>query len=142
MIATWPSTLPPPQRDSWQLQPQDARRKRQSDAGPPGYRRRFSAAARMVSLSVILTRDQRAVFDRFYHETCREGVVNFWIPDPTTDGWNITTHLGVPLLVDDVPGNNLVAAATWLCAWGDQTPVETIVQQVKFQKAFEIVVLP
>ncbi len=44
----WPSDLPRPERSSYQLQPQDARRKRGFESGPPGYRRRFSAVAQMV----------------------------------------------------------------------------------------------
>lgn len=96
----------------------------------------------MLSLSLILDRNQRAIFDRFFHTTCREGSINFWMPDPTTDGWQITTTANVPLLIDAASGIELEARAIWLCAWGDQLPVETIVQQVKFQKSFSVVVLP
>lgn len=133
------SELPPPERDSWQLTPQEARRKRQNEAGPPSYRRRFSSAARLVSLSVILTRDQKAVFDLFYHDTCAEGSLLFWMPDPTTDGWQLLSSTGVPLLSGDVP---LLLSERWLCAWGDDQPVEAVVRQVKFQKTFSVVVMP
>lgn len=141
MIATWPSTLPRPERGSWQLQPQEARRKRQSDAGPPGYRRRFSSVAKSVSMSLILTRNEKAIFDRFFHETCAEGSVNFWMPDPSTEGWPLTTNLGVDLFVDENRTNPLLLSERWLCAWGDQLPTETVLG-IEFRKSFSIWVLP
>lgn len=139
MIATWPDTLPRPERSGWQLQPQEARRKRQSDAGPPAYRRRFSSVAKMVSLSVLLTRNQKAIFDRFFHETCAEGSLRFWMPDPSTDGWKLYSTDGQPLMVDD--STLLLLSERWLCAWGDQLPTETV-QGIEFRKSFSIVVVP
>lgn len=142
MIATWPTALPRPERDSWQLQPQDARRKRQNEAGPPGYRRRFSSVAKSLTMAITLTHDQRAVFDRFFHVTCQEGAVRFWMPDPSTDGWPLTTATGEPLLVNEVTGEALTHSERWLCAWGDQLPAETVVEQVRFRKTFDLWVLP
>lgn len=75
--AVWPTSLPRPERNSWQRQPQDSRLKRQTDAGPPGWRRRFSSAAQMVSLSVMLTRNQKAIFDRFFGDITRGGSLLF-----------------------------------------------------------------
>ncbi|WP_353428768.1 hypothetical protein [Paracoccus denitrificans] len=141
MIATWPTVLPRPERDSWQLQPQDARRKRQNAAGPPGYRRRFSSVARSVSLSVVLDHDQREIFEAFFHDTCQEGSLRFWMPDPTRDGWPLTTEAGVPLLVNETTREPLTISERWLCAWGDQLPTETILGR-EFRKAFQIWVLP
>lgn len=139
MIGIWPEELPRPERSSWQMQPQDARRKRQSEAGPPGYRRRFSSVARIVSMSLVLTRSEKAVFDRFFHEECQEGSLNFWMPDPTTDGWSLLTGDDVPILTGD--GQPITLTARWLCAWGDQVPTETVIG-IEFRKAFQIVVLP
>lgn len=141
MIATWPPLLPRPERNTWQLQPQDARRKRQSEAGPPSYRRRFSAVARMVSLSLVLTHNQRQTFDRFYHETCQEGSIRFWMPDPTRDQWPLTNEAGVPLWVNAQTQEPLLQSEQWLCAWGDPPPVETV-QGIEFRKSFQIWVLP
>ena len=139
MIAIWPSTLPRPERDSWQLQRQDARRKTQADMGPPRYRKRFSKAPKLVTLSVVLSRNQKAVFDNFYEHDCAEGARRFWMPDPTTDGWPLLTSSGQSLLTSE--GEPMLLAKRWLCAWGDQTPVETL-QTLEFRKSFSIVVLP
>lgn len=135
----WPADLPKPERDSYQLQPQDARRKRGFENGPPGYRRRFSAVARMVSLSCILSDHQRTLFDDFYHDDCVEGSTLFWMPDPTRDGWPLLDASGVQLT--DELGTPLLIAARWLCSWGDQTPIETI-QGIEFRKQFQVVVMP
>lgn len=139
MIHDWPSDLPRPERSTWQLTPQDARRKTQSEAGPPRYRRRFSSAAKMVTLSVILSRNGKAIFDRFFHEDCAEGAHLFYMPDPTTEGWPLLAANGSPLLTSD--GAPILLGGRWLCAWGDQLPTETV-QGVEFKKTFSVVVMP
>lgn len=141
MIAEWPISLPRPNRDGFQLKPQEARRKRQSDAGPPGYRRRFSAVAKSVNMTLMLTHNQRATFDRFFHETCQDGAMRFWMPDPTNDGWPLTTETGAPLWTNDETREPLTIGARWLCAWGDDLPTETV-QGIEFQKTFSLWVLP
>lgn len=140
MILEWPLELNCFERESWQIQPQDARRKRQADAGAPSYRRRFSRAARFVGLSIVLDRNQKAIFDRFFHDDCAEGTRLFRMPDPSTEGWRLLTGDGAPLLTGD--GRPLLLGARWLCAWADDLPAETIVEQVKFRKVFSVVVIP
>lgn len=135
----WPTLLPRPERPTWSSTPQEARVKRQNDAGPPGWRRRFSSAATMVSLSVLLTRNQRAAFDQFYQVDCKRGSQLFWMPDPTTDGWPMMTADGALLL--DGMGQPLLMSGTWLCVFGDQVPVESI-QGTEFRKTFNIAVMP
>ena len=94
----------------------------------------------MVTLSLILSRNGRAIFDDFFHGTCAEGSLLFYMPDPTTDGWPIFGSDGQPLLVAP-SGAPLLMSARWLCAWGDQTPAETL-QGIEFRKTFSVVVLP
>lgn len=137
--AVWPPELPKPERNTWQSTPQEARLKRQSDAGPPGYRRRFSSAATMVTLSVILSRNQKAIFDRFFAVDTRRGALMFWMPDPTTDGWPMLTSDGVPVLTID--GQPVLLSARWLVTFGESLPVETI-QGIEFRKSFNVVVMP
>lgn len=139
MIKMWPQELPRPERSSWQVSPQDARRKRQSDAGPPGYRRRFSSAAKMVSLSIVVRRNGKGIFDNFFHHECNEGTRLFYMTDPTTEGFPLYASNGLPLLTSD--GQPLLLAGRWLCAWGDQMPVETV-QGTEFRKTFSVVVMP
>jgi hypothetical protein len=61
------------------------------------------------------------------------------MPDPTTDGWPLLDATGQPLL--DGQGRPLLRAGTWLCLWGDQLPVETILG-IEFRKTFSVVVMP
>ncbi len=138
-VPTWPETLPRPERSSWQSKLQDSRRKRQNDAGPPAYARKFSSVARLISLSVVLDRNQRAVFDTFYEVTCAFGSSFFYMPDPTTDGWPLLSSDGQPMLTEE--GIPILMSATWLCLWGDDVPVETLVG-IEFRKSFSVVVMP
>lgn len=138
-IASWPTELPHPERESWSLSRQDGRMKLRSDAGPPRYRRRFSAVAKLVSLSIIVDRNGKAIFDRFFEETTEDGSLLFYMPDPTTDGWHLFTGAGARLLKSD--GTPLLLAGSWLCAWGDQTPTDTILG-VEFRISFSVAVMP
>jgi len=135
----WPSDLPRPERRNWQLQRQDARRKRGFENGPPGYRRRFSSIGQMVQFSLLLSAYQRAVFDRFWRDECAEGSSLFWMPDVTRDGWPLAAADGSALRTGD--GLMVLMAARWLCAWGDQAPIETI-EGIEFRKSCSVVVMP
>ncbi|TRL38039.1 hypothetical protein [Rhizobium straminoryzae] len=138
-IATWPAELPKPERATWSSLLQEARLRRASDAGPAGYRRRFSNVAKVVTLSVLLDADQRARFDNFFEHDTKKGSLLFRMPDPTTDGWALRTSGGSLLLTsDDQP---MLIAAMWLCTFGDQLPTETIVG-IDFRKTFTVEVMP
>jgi hypothetical protein len=129
-----------PERNTWQSQPQEARITRHAETGPQSFRRRFSSVSRTVTLSVVLDRSQRAVFDRFFHDDCAEGTRLFWMSDPTTDSWAMLGSEGQRLL--DTQGQPLLLGAKWLCSFGEQLPSEAIVRQVEFRKTFSIVVMP
>lgn len=138
MIHDWPAQLPPPERDSWRMTTLEARRKTTPEAGPPRYRRRFSAVPKLVTLSWVLARWQRQVFDEFYEAT-RFGSELFRMADPTTDGWPLLDAQGVPVLTQT--GQPVLMSGIWLCAWGDELPTETI-SGIEFRKTASIVVMP
>ncbi|RUS64867.1 hypothetical protein EGN72_02430 [Pseudorhodobacter sp. E13] len=139
MIMDWPSSLPRPERQTWQRSLQDGRRKTQGDAGPARYGRKLSRVAQTVTMSMLLTRDLRAVFDRFYEVDCAGGTRLFNMPDPTTDGWPLLGSDGLPLLAAD--GQPLLLSKLWLCSWGDTPPSETLVG-IECRKTFSLQVLP
>lgn len=139
-IQTWPTELPRPERKTWQRTTQDTRRQRKPEAGVLGSRRGLSKSPLVVTLSVVLDRNQKAIFDTFFEQDCANGSALFWMPDPTTDGWPLLMSDGTPLLTSD--GEPLLLAAQWLCLWGDTFPVETIEGQVEFRKTFDIKVVP
>lgn len=139
----WPARLPRPERNTWSAVPQDGRLKRRSDAGPPGYKGRFSSRGRTVNLSVVLDRSQCAVFDLFFEETTAGGSRLFWMSDPTTHGWQLLTSDGQPLLIAGGASDGLpiLLARQWLVTFGDNLPTETVVG-VEFRKTFSVEVMP
>jgi hypothetical protein len=139
MIPVWPAEIPRPQRSSWQLQYTDPRLQRKVDTGLPGHRRRWSNVARQVSMTVKLTRSEKASFETFFEDDLNHGVRPFFMPDPTTDGWQMLTSDGVPLLTDS--GVPLLLSASWLCVFGEDMPSEAI-EGTRFQISFSIWVMP
>lgn len=138
-IPVWPATLPKPERQSFQKTWTEGRLKRQAETGPPGYRRRFSAVAKPVSLSIIVSREQNEVFERFYDNDTAGGALPFYMPDPTKDGWPVLGGNGAQLLGSD--GRPLLMSARWLCLFGETLPVITAVG-ISFRISFNIVVMP
>lgn len=138
-LPAWPPELPPPSRSSWQLTPQDPRRKRNVAAGPPSYRRKFSAVAKFVNMQIDLSRSEKSMFDQFFAETTRHGTLPFTMPDPTTDGWPLLTSDGIPIVTEsDVP---ILVASVWTCLFGETPPSETH-YGLRFRIDFSVVVLP
>lgn len=139
MTPVWPTDLPRPFRDGYQGQAQDPRVRRRAETGPRGHRRRFSAIAQIHSLTIDVSRDQKAVFDKFHKEDTSLGTLPFVMPDPLTDGWPLLAPDGQALLApDDEP---ILIAAHWLCQFGETMPVETI-RGIRFRITFPLEVLP
>lgn len=139
MIPVWPSELPKPQRSGFQKQLQDPRLRRRAETGPPGYKRRFSSVGEFVSLSIKVTRDQLAVFEKFHNEETALGALPFIMPDPLTDGWPLLAPGGEPLLgPDDEP---LLIAAHWLCLFGETMPAVSK-PGLQFVVTFPVTVMP
>lgn len=138
-VPVWPSQLPKPTRSGYGATPQDPRIRRNAETGPPGFRRRFSSSARMVSLSFICSRFQKGFFDTFLDEQLQEGSLPFWMPDPVSDGWGLLTEDGTQLTSED--GTPLLISAQLLCLITVQ-PQEAIHGQVDFEISMQVAVLP
>lgn len=138
-VPTWPTSLPRPMRRDWQAQVQDPRLSKSAETGPPAYRRRWSNTARLVQMTVDVSRDGKAEFERFVMRTTEHAALPFYMPDPTTDGWPLTDTAGVPLLTSE--GQPLLASAMWLCLFDQPFPTETIIGN-RFRMAFAVAVLP
>lgn len=133
-VAVWPSDLPRPLRASFSGRRID---QRIAKPGPVrGYRRRATTLAKQYSLSLALDRSQKAVFDIFVDVTLSDGVLPFYMPDPTTDGWHVLDHNGVPLLQSE--GVSLLLSARWLCQFAE-LPQEQLYGR-GFLIQFEVVV--
>ncbi len=139
MISNWPTDLPRPERNTYRRERQDARIVRTPSQGPQSFRKRFSNTAKTVSLTVLLSRDQLAVFDRFFEETTAQGTGLFRMPDPITDGTPLLNADGSPIVGAD--GKPLMIAAEWLCSFGEQMPSDSR-EGVETRVAFTVQVFP
>lgn len=138
-IPFWPSVLPRPERDTWAKSPGEARVKKRSEAGPPAYRRRFSAVPKTVRLSMMISRAHKAIFDDFFENVTSYGSRLFYMPDPTTDLWALLDDQGNQILTES--GSPILLSAVWLCFFGDDQPAETVVG-MRFRITFSVVVMP
>ena len=138
-LPTYPTELPAPLADPYQVARGDGRILSRNDAGPPNIRSRYAEPVDAVQFSTFLDRSQLARFDRFYVEETKRGAKPFLIPDPGTDGWALLTDDGSPLLTDD--GTPLLLAETWLVLFGQKLPVVTN-KATYWTVSFELTVLP
>jgi len=54
------------------------------DVGPAIMRRRYTAAVRAVNLPMIMTNEERTIFEAFYSDDLEEGTLTFTWIDPLT----------------------------------------------------------
>jgi len=138
-VPQFPPELDRPLRDGFSLDDGETRRLFQPDAAPLVPRARYSSAARPVAMTLILDRNQLAIFDRFYNDELGRGARVFIMPDPTTEGWPLLAADGAPLLTAD--GRPILLAGTWLCLFGKSLPSRRPVG-VSFSVSFTLGVLP
>ena len=138
-VPEWPVSLPRPERNGYKAQNMDPRLRKSTETGPPGYRRAYSKVARSVSLTIDVSRADKAVFDTFHELTTGAGTTPFWMPDPTTDGWQMLTETGAPILTGE--GLPVLLSARWLCLFGETAPTE-IIRGVRFIISFPVWVMP
>jgi len=88
MSVTWPSSLPQAFLiDDYKDQEPALFTKTEMDAGPPKLRRRFTAAQRPFSGSMVLTATQKATLRTFY-QTYGAGEISF--PDQDGESSDLT----------------------------------------------------
>lgn len=138
-IPTFPEELPKPIIEGHREQRNDPRRRRTFDAGPPKFVRRYTAVAAEVSLVYRLMVWEKAVFDRFYIDTCKEGSLPFWFQKRYVDGMAILDENGVPLL--DESGVQLRWSHMALCLFAEP-PVSDDPIRGRQRIAFSVVELP
>lgn len=74
-MASWP--LPKRPRLDLTISVQDARLRSAVDHGPPKMRRRFTAAIRTWSFTILVTGTEKDALEYFYTTTLSEGVTAF-----------------------------------------------------------------
>lgn len=136
-ILEWPSELTKFTRTDYQLDRLNNRYAKPQSL--PGYKRKTTNSAKLVTLGMILSRDQKAVFDAFFDVATQDGSKLFYMPDPATDGYAVLHSDGRPLLQSD--GKPLLLSARWLCLFGETLPVERT-DGDEFAITFEVAVMP
>ena len=120
MIATWPSDLPRPLRETYADAYDDLRIKRRSDSGVRSYRKRVSISIKTLNVSIAVTEAKLGVFETFVEETLQGGVLPFWMADPVEDGQPILLVDGSPLL--DTSNQPILATVNRLYTFGETLP--------------------
>lgn len=110
-MAVWPASLPDISLALTETR-QDATIRSSMDAGPMKMRRRFSAASRYVTGSVIMDNTQRATFDTFFETTIAEGALPFDMDDPR-DGTSLEWRFMEPPAFTARKGNGSNVVTLW-----------------------------
>lgn len=139
-LAMWPASLPRPMRAGFSRTLPDGRQATKNEMGPPRVRRRYSAAASALQMTIDVSADQRARFWRFWDEDTAGGSLPFWMTDWAVDGMTMATEDGVVLTTED--GTALSVTTTMLVMFGtDQPPSESPVG-VRWRIAFILSIMP
>jgi hypothetical protein len=138
-VPLYPSNLPRPLRQGFQVTFPDGRQQTQPEVGPPRTSLRFSSAATPVAMVTDLTRDQLARFWRFWSEDTSGGALPFLIADPTANDWPLLSADGEALTTGD--GTPILISAWWLVVFGRQPPIEVPVG-IRFRLQFSLMVMP
>ena len=117
----------------------DGRRFSRRDGGPDVPRPGWSAAPNTVALTTLLTRVERARFDRFWIEEIQRGLKPFLMRDPGMDGFPAFCADGSPMLMAN--GKPALMACTWLCIIA-QNSLSAKPNGVDWDIAFQVAVMP
>jgi len=112
-MAIWPGTLPQALHLEATETAQKAFLRTQMDAGPYKQRGRFTAAARYLSGTMLLTKAQRQTFDTFYNSTLNYGADEFDFYDPVDNGTVSMRFTEPPSFSAVVGGGSGGGAAQW-----------------------------
>ena len=76
---TWPTTLPLPTVEGYNVEPGETIIRTEMDAGLARHRRRFTDVPTKIAVRWIMRRDQYAIFEGWYRWHAREGASFFTI---------------------------------------------------------------
>ena len=139
MIASWPSELDPPMRQGFEQAFGEGRLITRSEGGPPSLRGRFSSTPDIVALTLDLSRNELARFDRFWAEEIGRGALPFLMENPTTFGIHLADETGA--WICDEAGNPILVYDVWICQIGTQLPARTVIG-VRWRLSLRLAVMP
>ncbi|WP_221235574.1 hypothetical protein [Sagittula marina] len=122
------------------MSPQNARKERTGDTGPPRFRRKFSAVSEGLSMQCIMNLTQFHTFKYFYTETLQQGSLPFIMPDRVQTGAPVATEGGAILLTeDDFP---IAVVRNRLCVFGEPYSANRFSLACDFTVSFTLWDLP
>lgn len=141
MAVLWPAELPKRVLvDGFSQGLPDARLRSRNDAGPAAVRRRFSRVPTPFAAQIGVDPDQLARFQTFWTVDTKGGVLPFWMPDPTADGFGLHGVEGFALLTEtDKP---LLIDAWRLVRFGEGAPAIAPHGPVRFRVSMTLEVMP
>jgi hypothetical protein len=84
-MATWPASLPEkPLNASLKITSESNVEQFETDYGKPARRKVFTAARKNYEAQMIMTDDQVALLDSFFHDDCDDGATSFMMSDWVT----------------------------------------------------------
>jgi hypothetical protein len=83
-MATWPSTLPIPLLAGYELETTDPTRRTDMESGAARVRRTNTGSPDNITLTLLLTEDEMAIFRAFWVDEWKEGAA--WVYFPVKDG--------------------------------------------------------
>lgn len=89
-MATWPSTLPIPLLNGYELETADPTARTDMDSGAARVRRRNTGAPDGITLNLLLTDSEMVIFRAFWDTDWQQGAA--WVYFPVRDG--LATGLG------------------------------------------------
>jgi len=111
-MAVWPVSLP----QYFELGVQDTRQqgfiRSTTDTGPYKQRKRFTATARFLAGSMLLTGSERATFETFYKTTISEGTDAFDFIDPI-DFSTVSARFTQPPSLSAISGGDTATTVQW-----------------------------
>ncbi|MBN9235091.1 MULTISPECIES: hypothetical protein [Phyllobacteriaceae] len=137
-LPLYPSELPAPLRDTYQIGFGEGRFKSKNDAGPGNVRGRFSSTVHSVPFSTLLDTTQVGRFRYFYFEETKEGKLPFLIPDHSGDSYVWLDDDETSLLYED--GTPILMAETWLVLFDSLPTIKP--RDIYWTVSFTLVVMP
>lgn len=89
MSATWPSALPLPLLEGYELKPKSGVVRTPMEAGPARQRRRFRRTPTMIPQSWLMTRSEFGLFELWFSDAIDGGAA--WFDGPAANGTGLPT---------------------------------------------------
>lgn len=89
-MTSWPSILPSPLKDGYEIRPQDGILRTEMEAGPARQRREYTQVPTRIPVKWLFTSTEYAVFESWYLHEAKEG--SEWFEVELLGGLGLSLH--------------------------------------------------